>query len=229
MSEQSSGSSSPASSTEATTESLTDLIAKANMAQTWTILAKKSKESAEATKETAKDISSTLDALDMHTFITNQFKRKDQSSITTTAYPKPANCDDLKSTMTNLTNAVDYSGSDYDLANAMDIVTVLASLDPKTLSPGCLFKDLSILNASRDAANAKAEDIVTTQTNLISAKNNELNALVFLIVALNRQISAAGGTTINPGTPAPTVASEGEESATTIDPVPFQGEESTIF
>ena len=103
MSEQSSGSSSPASSTEATSESLTDLIAKANMAQTWTILAKKSKESAEATKETAKDISSTLDALDMHTFITNQFKRKDQSSITTTAYPKPANCDDLKSTMNNLT------------------------------------------------------------------------------------------------------------------------------
>ena len=160
---------------------------------------------AEATKAAARDVSDKLEALDMNTFISSRFRRQDAS--TGTNHPTPDNCDDLKSSMKDLTKAMDFRAPDYDPARATDIVTILTSLDSSYLSPGCSSSDLSELNDAKNAAKDNADAVVTTQTTLISAKADELNALVWLILALNQQISAAGGTTINPGTIATNVPS----------------------
>ena len=169
---------------------------------------------AEATKEAAKDVSNKLDELDMNTFISSRFRRQD-ASTTATNIPTPANCNELKSTMKDLTNAMDYRAPDYEPTKAADIVAILTSLDSSYLSPGCSSSDLSELNDAKNAAKDNADAVVTAQTTLITAKTDELNALVWLIQALNQQISAAGGTTINP---VPPTATEGETSTTTIDP-----------
>ena len=71
---------------------------------------------------------------------------------------------------------------------------------------------MSELNNSKNAAKENTDTVVTAQADLITAKTDEVNALVWLIRVLNRQISAAGGTTIDPGTIAPqvlTTATEG--------------------
>ena len=195
---------------------------------------------AESTKEAAKDVSNKLGALDMNKFITSRFRRQD-ASVTTTNHPTPSNCNDLKSTMTDLRDAMDFKAPDYDPAKATNIVAILSSLDSSHLSPGCSSSDLSELNDAKNAAKDNADAVVTTQTTLISAKTDELNALVGLIQALNQQISAAGGTTIDPGTTAtqvPPTSTEGERSTTKLDPatsattqastVDSEGEESSI-
>merc|ERR1719239_1882483 len=91
-------------------------------------------EEAETTKAAAEDISNKIDSLDMNTFITgSRFRRQDGS----TTYPSPANCNDLKSSMTDLANAIDINAPDYDPEKAANIVTILTNLDASTLSPGC--------------------------------------------------------------------------------------------
>ena len=107
--------------------------------------------------------------------------------------------------MKDLTNAMDMNAPEYDPVRATSIVAILTSLDASTL-PGCSSTDLADLNSAKSAAKENADTVVTTQTNLISAKVEELNALVVEIHALNVQISEAGGTTIDPGTTAQTVA-----------------------
>ena len=156
---------------------------------------------AEAIKAAAKDVSNKLEALDMNTFIISGFRRQGFST-TGTNYPTLVNCDDLKSTMKDLTNAMDFRAPDYDPTKATDIVTILTILDSSHLAPGCSSSDLSELNDAKNAAKDNADAVMTKQTTLISAKTNELNALMWLILALNQQISATGGTTIDPGTPA---------------------------
>ena len=168
--------------------------------------AKASIAEAESIKEAAEDVSNKLNNLDMNSFITSQFRRQDASTIGTNN-ATPVNCDDLKSTMIDLTNVMDY-----DPAKATDIVIILTSLDPSYLSPGCSSSDLSELHNAKNAAKDNADAVVTSQADFISAKTDELNALVLLILALNRQISAAGGTTIHLGTTAP----EGQPSLWTI-------------
>merc|ERR1712212_38398 len=133
----------------------------------------------------------------------NRFKR--QAASTTTTYPTPTNCNDLKSTMIDLTNAMDSSSSDYNTARATAIVAILTSLTSSDLSPACSSSDVSELNSAKDAAKNNADAVVTTQTNLIATKTEELNALVLEIKSLNAQIAAAGGTTVDPGTTAQTV------------------------
>ena len=182
---------------------------------------------AEATKVVAQDISNKLEALflytstPLYTFTPSttlypttfgRFRRQD-ASITATNYRTPVNCDDLKSTMTDLKNAMDYGAPDYDPAKATTIVSILTSLDLSELTLWCSSSDLSELFDAKNAAKDNADAVVTTQTMLISAKTDELNALVWLILALNHQISAAGGTTISPGT----TATEGETSTTTTE------------
>merc|ERR1712212_1255118 len=102
-----------------------------------------------------------------------RFRR--QAASTTTTYPTPTNCNDLKSTMIDLTNAMDSSSTDYNTARATAIVAILTSLT--SVSPACSSSDVSELNSAKDAAKANADAVVTTQTNLISAKADELNAL----------------------------------------------------
>ena len=162
---------------------------------------------AEASKAAAEDVSNQLDDLDLNTFITSssRFRRQD-SSNTATTYPTPANCNELKTTMTDLTNAMESSTPDFD--QAKDLVAILTSLDPSSLSPGCSSSDLLELEEAKDTAKDIAEAVVATQTNFISAKTNELNALVSLILALNQQILVEGGTTIDPGTISTPVSTE---------------------
>merc|ERR1711971_254099 len=132
---------------------------------------------AETAKATAEDISDKIDSLDMNNFITGsgfRFRRQDGS----TTYPTPANCNDLKSSMTDLANALDFNVPDYDLIRATNIVTILTSLDASTLSPGCSSTDLSDLNSVKIAAKDNADAVVRIQTNLISANNDEFDACV---------------------------------------------------
>ena len=162
---------------------------------------------AEASKAAAEDVSNQLDDLDLNTFTTSssRFRRQDSSS-TATAYPTPANCNELKTTMTDLTNAMESSTPDFD--QAKDLVAILTRLDPSSLSPDCSSSDLLELEEAKDTAKDIAEAVVATQTNFISAKTNELNALVSLILALNQQILVEGGTTIDPGTISTPVSTE---------------------
>ena len=162
---------------------------------------------AEASKAAAEDVSNQLDDLDLNTFITSssRFRRQD-SSNTATTYPTPANCNELKTTMTDLTNAMESSTPDFD--QAKDLVAILTRLDPSSLSPDCSSSDLVELEEAKDTAKDIAEAVVATQKNFISAKTNELNALVSLILALNQQILVEGGTTIDPGTISTPVSTE---------------------
>merc|ERR1719234_839299 len=129
---------------------------------------------AETRKATAEDIADKIDSLDMNTFIETRFRFKRQDTSTT--YPTPANCNELKSSMTDLVNSLDIDAADYNPVRAADIVTILTSLDASTLSPGCSSTDLSDLNSAKSAAKNNAADVVTIQTNLISAKNEEFAA-----------------------------------------------------
>ena len=185
---------------------MVELATRANAAHKAMEAAEAAIEEGEVAEAAARDLSNKLDALDMNSFITSQFRRQDASTIGTNN-ATPVNCDDLKSTMIDLTNVMDY-----DPAKATDIVIILTSLDPSYLSPGCSSSDLSELHNAKNAAKDNADAVVTSQADFISAKTDELNALVLLILALNRQISAAGGTTIHPGTTAP----EGQPSLWTI-------------
>ena len=185
---------------------MVELATRANAAHKAMEAAEAAIEEGEVAEAAARDLSNKLDALDMNSFITSQFRRQDASTIGTDN-ATPVNCDDLKTTMIDLTNVMDY-----DPAKATDIVIILTSLDPSYLSPGCSSSDLSELNNAKNAAKDNADAVVTSQADFISAKTDELNALVLLILALNRQISAAGGTTIHLGTTAP----EGQPSLWTI-------------
>ena len=160
---------------------------------------------AEASKAAAEDVSNQLDDLDLNSFITSssRFRRQDSSN---TLYPTPANCNELKTTMADLTNAMESSTPDFD--QAKDLVAILTRLDPSSLSPDCSSSDLLELEEAKDTAKDIAEAVVATQTNFISAKTNELNALVSLILALNQQILVEGGTTIDPGTISTPVSTE---------------------
>merc|ERR1719341_2789854 len=203
--------STPTGSTDGTTGSLDDLTSRANEAHEKKDAAEAAIANAEAAKAAAEDVSNKLNDLDMSKFVTGRFRRQDAS--TTTIYPTPANCNDLKSTMTDLTNAMDSSSPGYDTAKAVAIVAILAT--DITLNPRCSSSDVADLNSAKDAAKNKADAVVIEQTNLISAKTEELNALVLEIQSLNEQIIAAGGTTIDPGTTAQTVPTVATGSAST--------------
>ena len=71
----------------------------------------------------------------------------------------------------------------------------------------CTSSDIGNFNTAKNAAKVKAEALATTLTKLISEKTDESNVLRLRILALNQQISAAGGTTAQP---ACTVDMEGE-------------------
>ena len=176
-----------------------ELTGRANAAHNAKEAAEAAIEEAEVIKAAAEDISNKLEVLDMNDFITTSRFRRQDASTTATTYSRPVNCGDLKSTMNDLRNAMDFSASDYDPAKATDIVAILMSLEPTYLSPGCSSSDLAELNDAKNLAKTNADDVVSLQANFVSAKTDELNALVLLILALNQQISVAGGTIIDPG------------------------------
>ena len=201
--------------------SLDDLTSRANEAHEKKEAAEAAIANAEATKAAAEEVSNQLSGLDMNKFVTdmygNLFRRHNFT------YPTPANCNDLKSTLTDLINAMDYSSSEFNTARATAIVATLTSLTGSSLSPSCSSSDVADLNTAKDEAKSNGDAVVTAQANLISRKTEELNALVLEIKSLNEQISAAGGTTIDPGTTAKTVPTLARGPATpeaTTEPPP---------
>ena len=159
---------------EVNTTSLEDLTAKVKtiqkeMESVGTDIAK-----AETTKAAAEDISNKIDSLDMNTFIIGSRLRRQEASTT---YPTPTNCNELKSRMDELKNALDSNALDYDPVRADSIVTMLTSLDASNLSPGCSWEEFEDLISAWSAAKENAEALVMTLTDLIDAKKNELYAL----------------------------------------------------
>merc|ERR1719219_227994 len=120
--------------TGATAGSLEDLTNKAAEAHKKKDEAEAAIANAEKTKAAAEDVSNKLSSLNMYKFDPNtRFRR--QAASTTTTYPTPTNCNDLKSTMTALTNAMDSSSADYNTARATAIVAILTSVARVDLSP----------------------------------------------------------------------------------------------
>jgi len=136
-------------------------------------------EEAETTKVAAEDISNKIDSLDMNTFITGSRFRRQGASTT-----YPADCDGLKSSMDDLKNALDSNALDYDPVRADSIVTMLTTLDARTLSPGCSLTDLVYLINARNAAKDNADADADARTNLIREKKAELNSLLLELNAL---------------------------------------------
>ena len=140
-------------------------------------------EEAETRKAAAEDISNKIDSLDMNTFITgSRFRREDAS----TTYPTPADCDGLKSSMTDLADALDSTAPDYnpESERADSIVTMLTILDARNLSPGCSSTDLVGLIDARNAAKDNADALGRSEDNLIREKKAELNSLLYELNAL---------------------------------------------
>merc|ERR1712172_187869 len=214
-------SSGPTGSTDGTTGSLSDLVERANKAHEDKAAAEAAIAAATATKAAAEDVYDKLSYIDSYlSFVTTKrFKR--QGASATTTYPTPTNCNEVKSAMTDVKNLIDSSSSDYNTARATEVAAILRSLSHTDLSPPCTSSDVAELDAAKDAAKDNAKAVVATQTNLISAKTEELNNLVAEIKSLNEQIVEAGGTTIDPGTTAqtvPTVSTNGPAGSTSGTP-----------
>merc|ERR1712192_211475 len=142
---------------------------------------------AETGKAAAEDISNKIDSLDMNTFITgSRFRREDAS----TTYPTPEDCNDLKTSMTDLADALDeIDAPDYDPVPAASIVKMLTSLDASNLAPGCSWEEFEDLVSRWSAAKNNAEDLVERTTQLRDNKKAELNDLKGKLNALFGQMT----------------------------------------
>jgi len=110
---------------------------------------------------------------------------QDRSASTgPTTYPSPANCNELKSDMTALENALlDINAPDFpDLA--FNIFTMLKNLVASTLSPGCSSTDFKDLIDAKNAAGDNAKALVQTQTNLTRDQKAELHVLARNLTSL---------------------------------------------
>ena len=154
----------------------------------------------------AEDIISALDSLNPDDFIKSQ-----DSSTTANTFPTPDDCDDLNLITDSLTNALDSSDLFYDLSKAEAEAFYKLSIDLYQLHNSlyivCNSSDIDELCTAKNAAKVTAEALAKRLTDLISEKTDESNDLRLRILALNQQISAAGGTTAHP---AFTVDMEGE-------------------
>merc|ERR1712130_1037708 len=122
----SAGPTGPTGSTDGTTGSLDDLTSRVNEAHEKKKEAEAEIADAEEAKAAAEEVSTALAGLDMNKFVANRLRRQDASATTT--YPTPDNCDTLKSTMVDLTNAMDSSSSEYSTARATAIMAILNKL-----------------------------------------------------------------------------------------------------
>jgi len=180
------------SGSNGTTASQEDLAAEAKTIQEKMESLRTDIAEAERTKAAAEDISNKIGSLDMNTFTTTgdtRFRRQARSTTPTTptptTYPTPTTCEGLKSSMTDLANALD-DAPNYDLVRARSIVTMLTSVDLGTWilhamnlndGAGCQWDEFpDILSAWEDAKN-NAATLVRTQTNLSASKKAELDAL----------------------------------------------------
>merc|ERR1712172_364835 len=99
-----------ASTAAPTTQSVEDLSQAASAATATKEAAAAAITAATATKEAAASVSSDLASIDLSSFLGSRRKSKRQSE-TTTVYPKPGQCDDIKTAMDAIANALDGTNS----------------------------------------------------------------------------------------------------------------------
>merc|ERR1712172_337747 len=158
---------------------------------------------------------------DLSSFLGSRRKSKRQSE-TTTVYPKPGQCDDIKTAMDAIANALDGTNSaTYNPTKAVAIVAILKALTVADLDPACSSSDVSELSTKKESASSKAAEVVATQTNKIASATESYNEAVATINTVNEALASQGATTVEAGTtaaPAPTTTAT--ETATTLSANP---------
>merc|ERR1712226_727855 len=198
------GSTSAGSTVAATTESVEALSQKASEASAAKAAAAAAISAAEETKAAAASVSSDLEKIEMSDFVSSRRKRQ---SETTTTYPTPSKCGDLKTAMDDITNALDGTNdATYNPTKAVAIVAILTVLEANNLDPACSQDDVDELETKKTSASSKAAEVVATQTNKIAAATEEFNAAVALISSINEALASQGATTVEAGTTAAAVA-----------------------
>merc|ERR1712172_54402 len=202
-----SASTGPSTSTAApTTQSVEDLSQAASAATATKEAAAAAITAATATKEAAASVSSDLASIDLSSFLGSRRKSKRQSE-TTTVYPKPAQCDDIKTAMDAIANALDGTNSaTYNPTKAVAIVAILKALTVADLDPACSSSDVSELSTKKESASSKAAEVVATQTNKIASATESYNEAVATINTVNEALASQGATTVEAGTTAAPVA-----------------------
>merc|ERR1712226_285908 len=198
------GSTSAGSTVAATTESVEALSQKASEASAAKAAAAAAISAAEETKAAAASVSSDLEKIEMSDFVSSRRKRQ---SETTTTYPTPSKCGDLKTAMDDITNALDGTNdATYNPTKAVAIVAILTVLEANNLDPACSQDDVDELETKKTSASSKAAEVVATQTNKIAAATEEFNAAVASISSINEALASQGATTVEAGTTAAAVA-----------------------
>merc|ERR1712172_270684 len=198
-----------ASTAAPTTQSVEDLSQAASAATATKEAAAAAITAATATKEAAASVSSDLASIDLSSFLGSRRKSKRQSE-TTTVYPKPGQCDDIKTAMDAIANALDGTNSaTYNPTKAVAIVAILKALKVTDLDPACSSSDVSELSTKKESASSKAAEVVATQTNKIASATESYNEAVATVT---------GGLTDAPTTTAPTTTAT--ETATTLSANP---------
>merc|ERR1712037_323512 len=175
----SSGSTSAASTSTGTTvapttESVEALSQKVNEAAATKAAAVEAINAAAETKAAAEEVGSALGEINLNAFVT---RLRNKRQATTTTYATPSNCDDVKTAMVDITNALDGTNdATYNPTKALAIVSILK--DPTTasgLNPSCSANDVAELKTAKDSASSKAAEVVATQTNKIAKATEEFN------------------------------------------------------
>merc|ERR1712172_180725 len=195
-----------ASTAAPTTQSVEDLSQAASAATATKEAAAAAITAATATKEAAASVSSDLASIDLSSFLGSRRKSKRQSE-TTTVYPKPGQCDDIKTAMDAIANALDGTNSaTYNPTKAVAIVAILKALKVTDLDPACSSSDVNELSTKKESASSKAAEVVATQTNKIASATESYNEAVATINTVNEALASQGATTVEAGTTAAPVA-----------------------
>merc|ERR1712172_143729 len=201
-----SGSTSASTAGPTTTQSVEDLSQAASAATATKEATAAAITAATATKEAAASVSSDLASIDLSSFLGSRRKSKRQSE-TTTVYPKPGQCDDIKTAMDAIANALDGTNSaTYNPTKAVAIVAILKDLTVADLDPACSSSDVSELSTKKESASSKAAEVVATQTNKIASATESYNEAVATINTVNEALASQGATTVEAGTTAAPVA-----------------------
>merc|ERR1719474_1452770 len=181
-----------------TTESVEALSQRASAAS-------EAKEAAEAEiaaaaekKEAAESVSSELGNLDMNNFKDGGPGRRRRQSETTTTYAIPGSCNDVKTAMDDITNALDGTNdATYNPTRAVAIVAILTDLTSSDLADQvCTDSDVSELDNKKTTSLAKAAEAVATETNKIAAATEDFNDAVALINTINEALLSQGASTV---------------------------------
>merc|ERR1711936_1299725 len=217
-SERGPGSTSAGSTVAATTESVEALSQKASEASAAKAAAAAAISAAEETKAAAASVSSDLENIKMTDFVSSRRKRQ---SETTTTYPTPSKCGDLKTAMDDITNALDGTNdATYNPTKAVAIVAILTVLEANNLDPACSQDDVDELETKKTSASSKAAEVVARQ----GATTVEAGTTAAAVATVS------GGLTDAPTTTATETATtlSANPTTTVTDTSPGSGPTSTV-